>query len=352
MQLEGVYYAERHENLISQSKLEDQGFKVHYDSDRHIYSVEKKGVSSLEVQRDDVGMYFVSAKNNFLQGTTDEKQPDTYVNFTMHDDVAKLQRWHERLGHTCPQHVMIMADRSLVEGLKLQSRDFQDCETCHLGKQKAKPLTRSLDRGLKRKNELVFADLLFPETENGTSYPAVLVILDGFTRYITIYPLKTKTAPEVNAHMKRYVTWADRQNPDSRVREISTDGGGEFWNDEIDDWYKLQGIEHTRKPKSTSNLNLCERSHQTLTGMQKTMMTDSGFPMSFWVDSVQTAVYIKNRVYTRAIGKTPYEAMWGRQPDLHHIRRFGCLAYAHNKVGPSRKKFAPNSKVGFCSWIP
>ncbi|KAE9055689.1 hypothetical protein PF006_g32887, partial [Phytophthora fragariae] len=128
MQLEGVYYAERHENLISQSKLEDQGFKVHYDSDRHIYSVKKKGVSSLEAQRDDVGMYFVSAKNNFLQGTTDEKQPDTYVNFTMHDDMAKLQRWHERLGHTCPQHVMIMADRSLVEGLKLQSRDFQDCE--------------------------------------------------------------------------------------------------------------------------------------------------------------------------------------------------------------------------------
>ncbi|KAE8961409.1 hypothetical protein PR001_g30051, partial [Phytophthora rubi] len=147
--------------------------------------------------------------------------------------------------------------------------------------------------------------------------------------------------------MKRYVIWADRQNPDSRVREINTDGGGEFWNDEIDDWYKLHGIEHARKPKSTSHLNLCERSHQTITGMQKTMMTDSGFPISFWVDAVQTAVYIKNRVFTRAIGKTPYEAMWGRQPDLHHIRRFGCLAYAHNKVGPSRKKFAPNSKVGF-----
>ncbi|OWZ10348.1 Retrovirus-related Pol Polyprotein from transposo n TNT 1-94 [Phytophthora megakarya] len=66
VQLEGVFYAERHENLISQSKLEDQGFKVHYNSDQHIYSVEKEGIMSLEVGRNDIGMYFIMAKNNFL----------------------------------------------------------------------------------------------------------------------------------------------------------------------------------------------------------------------------------------------------------------------------------------------
>lgn len=81
--------------------------------------------------------------------------------------------------------------------------------------------------------------------------------------------------------------------------------------------------------------------------MVKTMMSDSGLPPSFWVDALETAVYIKNRVYTRATNITPYEAMWGRRPDLHHIRRFGCLAYAHNKIGPSRAKFAPNYRAGF-----
>ncbi|OWY97752.1 Copia type Polyprotein [Phytophthora megakarya] len=292
-------------------------------------------------------MYFASAKNNFLEGLSNEKQPDIYVNFTLHDGVAKLQRWHERLAHTCPQHVLIMSDRSLVEGLTLESRTFQDCEACHLGKQKAKPLSRSFDRDIKHKNQVVFADLLFPETENGTSYSAVLVIIDAFTRYITAYPIKTKGAGIVNALMKRYVSWSDRQHRDYPVREIITDNGPEFYNTEIDAWYKLNGIQRGPFPPRSSHLNLCERSHQTLTGMMKTMMSDSGLPGSFWVDAISTAVYIKNRVFTRALEMTPYEAMWGRRPDLHHLRRFGCLAYAHNKVGPSRKKFAPNCKVGF-----
>ncbi|OWZ18568.1 hypothetical protein PHMEG_0007312 [Phytophthora megakarya] len=86
----------------------------------------------------------------------------------MHDGVAKLQRWHERLAHTCPQHVMVMTDRALVEA-------------CHIGKQKAKHLSQLFDRDIKQKNQVMFADLLFPEAHNGTSFSVVLVIIDAFT---------------------------------------------------------------------------------------------------------------------------------------------------------------------------
>ncbi|KAG3102903.1 hypothetical protein PI124_g10101 [Phytophthora idaei] len=39
--------------------------------------------------------------------------------------------------------------------------------------------------------------------------------------------------------------------------------------------------------------------------------------------------------------------MWGRKPDIHHVRKFGALAYVHTKVGRSRHKFADNRRVGF-----
>ncbi|OWZ05057.1 hypothetical protein PHMEG_00022929 [Phytophthora megakarya] len=50
-------------------------------------------------------------------------------------------------------------------------------------------------------------------------------------------------------------------------------------------------------------------------------MSDSGLPVSFWVDALVTAVYLK--------------------------KEYSHAPYAHNKVGPSRIKFAPNCKVGF-----
>ncbi|KAG3205772.1 hypothetical protein PC128_g1254 [Phytophthora cactorum] len=39
--------------------------------------------------------------------------------------------------------------------------------------------------------------------------------------------------------------------------------------------------------------------------------------------------------------------MWGRKPNIDHVRKFGALAYVHTNVGPLRHKFADNCRVGF-----
>eukprot|EP00644_Phytophthora_capsici_P008998 jgi/Phyca11/14173/fgenesh1_pg.PHYCAscaffold_6_\ len=203
MQLENVYYAKDNENLISQYKMETQGYKVYYDTDRHVFPAKKDDVLSTW-------------------------RPEVFVNYIVSDGVEDLQRWHERLGHTCPQHMQIMADRNLVEGMRLRQRVFMDCKSCHLGKQKAGALSKELDRGIDSVNRLVFADLMFPQTPNGSRFKAVL-------------------------------------HPDCPVKEIMTDNGGEFWNKEIDSWYQHHGIVHYKIPPHSSHMNLCERSHQTLT---------------------------------------------------------------------------------------
>lgn len=274
---------------------------------------------------------------------------EVVINFTMADGVGDLQLWHERLSHTCPQFVRMTADRGLVKGMMLKSRTFDDCEACHMGKQRKKPLKKSLNRDASQKNEVIYADLLFPPQRcNGTRFVAVLVIMDGYSRHVTIYPVKTKEAPEINQLMKRYINWAERQfGPDYPVRRVITDGGGEFNNEAITNWYAKKGIMYVINPPHSSQLNLCERTHQTLTGMAKAMMNASGFPKSFWIDALEMAVYVKNRVYSSATGRTPYEMLWGKRPDVHHITKFGALAYAHTRVSPQRKKFDVNCRVGF-----
>ena len=59
-----------------------------------------------------------------------------------------------------------------------------------------------------------------------------------------------------------------------------------------------------------------------------------------------TAVYILNRSPTKSlVGKTPFEAWFGRKPGVRHLRTFGCVAYA-KKVGPSLMKLADISVPG------
>ncbi|POM81852.1 Copiatype Polyprotein [Phytophthora palmivora] len=65
---------------------------------------------------------------------------------------------------------------------------------------------------------------------------------------------------------------------------------------------------------------MVDRSHKTLRGMLKSMMKESGLPTSFW-----------NRAYSNAINGIPYEAMWNRTPDIHHLQKLGALAYVHIK---------------------
>jgi hypothetical protein len=51
--------------------------------------------------------------------------------------------------------------------------------------------------------------------------------------------------------------------------------------------------------------------------------SDAILGAEFWADALVYASYLYNRTYHTAIGKTPFEAWNGTQPDLGHIRTFG-----------------------------
>ncbi|KAE9265881.1 hypothetical protein PF001_g30703 [Phytophthora fragariae] len=246
-----------------------------------------------------------------------------------------------------------MADKGLVRGLMLTQRQQDTCDACHLGKQKRKAHRKKLDRATIEPNQVVYADLLFPGKSNGTQYEAALVIMDGYSRFVTVHLLHDKHSKVVNKYMKEYVLWAERQagrNRDGaayKVKRILSDKGGELFNDEIDDWYHSKGIEHEKVGPMSSQLNLSERTHQSLEGMTKATMAQAGFPRSLWPEAMRNAVYVKNRVYNKGNQGIPYEMMFGVKPDVHHIRKFGALAYVHVPLAPGRKKLHPNAKIGY-----
>jgi hypothetical protein len=62
--------------------------------------------------------------------------------------------------------------------------------------------------------------------------------------------------------------------------------------------------------------------------MACSLLKSRNMPAMFWGEAVATAVFLLNWAPTKAIdGMTPYEAWYGRRPDVSFLHMFGFMAY-------------------------
>ncbi len=95
---------------------------------------------------------------------------------------------------------------------------------------------------------------------------------------------------------------------------------------------KQHGIKHqVMTPYSPESNVVSERNNRTITEMVRPMLHRVGYPPELWGEAALTACYIPNRLPTSALvsGITPFEAWHNYKPDVSHLRRWGCIAYAH-----------------------
>ena len=71
--------------------------------------------------------------------------------------------------------------------------------------------------------------------------------------------------------------------------------------------------------------------------MVRSMMAESSLHISLWGEALKTAVYLLNRVPTKATIQTPYELWTGGKPSLKHLHIWGCPAQVRSYVPKERK---------------
>ena len=61
------------------------------------------------------------------------------------------------------------------------------------------------------------------------------------------------------------------------------------------------------------------------------MLTHANLSNAFWVETISTATYVRNRMVTTALkdGETPFQLWYGKKPNLEHLQVFGCAVYIH-----------------------
>nr|GEW47728.1 integrase, catalytic region, zinc finger, CCHC-type, peptidase aspartic, catalytic [Tanacetum cinerariifolium] len=219
---------------------------------------------------------------------------------------TKSWLWHRRLSHLNFGAINHLARQGLVRGLpKLKLEKDHLCSACAMGKIKKKSRKPKSEDTSQEKLYLLHVDLCGPmrvESINGKKY--ILVIVDDYSRFTLVKCLRLKN-----------------EAPDFIIKFLKMIP------------FRLKvGISHetsvTRSPRQNG---VVKRHNRTLIEAARTMLIYAQAPLFRWAEAVAIACYTQNRSIVRLRhGKTPYELLHGKLPDLSFLYGFGALYYPTN----------------------
>jgi hypothetical protein len=238
------------------------------------------------------------------------------------------RRWHGRLGHLHMDAIRSLVSCSTGLDPRIAQAVIGQCEACIRGKIHRMAMPQQVTSRAQALLELVHTDVCGPmrtATLAGSRY--FVTFIDDFSRFIVIFAMKTKD--ETLAHFKVYKAWAELHTGHP-IKAMRSDGGGEYSSKDFDTFLQSCGIARQRSTPYTPQQNgVAERANRTLVEMARTMLHAAELSLHLWGEAVLVAAYIRNRSPTRALASgTPYQAWTGKQPDLDHLRVFGCKAFA------------------------
>lgn len=175
--------------------------------------------------------------------------------------------------------------------------------------------------------ELVHGDLcgpISPTTMSDNRY--FMLLVDDFSRFMWSYMLSIKD--EALGAFQKFRAQVERET-DKKIKVFRTDRGGEFMSNSFKSYYEENGIiRHFTAPYSPQQNGVVERRNRTMVAMARSLLKEKKMPGAMWGESVRHAVYILNRLPTRALsGRTPYEIWTGNKLDLSYLKIFGSLAH-------------------------
>jgi len=342
LELERTFYVPSFSrNLISISRLVPFGysFKFSETSFSLFYKSDYVGNGILSD-----GLYCINLQNNV-----------TYDSMHVHigtkrciinDDSSTL--WHRRLGHISIERIKRLVNEGILNTLDFT--DFETCVDCIKGKQ-----TNKSKKGANRSSgilEIIHTDICSPDMDShGQKY--FISFIDDYSRYMYLYMLHKKN--EALDAFKIFKAEVEKQCG-KQIKIVRSDRGGEYYGRYTEDgqapgpfalFLREHGIvaQYTM-PGSPDQNGIAERRNRTLLDMVRSMLCSSNLPKSLWTEALQTAVYILNRVPTKAVPKTPFELWKGWKPSLRHMRVWGCPSEVRI-YNPQEKKLDPRTISGY-----
>lgn len=242
---------------------------------------------------------------------------------------------HRRMGHISSGVAKKLAENGLVTGVRVDMSSGEPvfCESCVYAKATRKPVAK--EREGERATEFggeIHSDLWGPApvtTIKGRRY--YVSFTDDKTRLTDLYLLKHKS--DTFRAYKEYEASCKTQHK-ADIRILHSDRGGEYTGKEFVVHLKRKGTKQKLTVHDTPQHNgVAERLNRTILEKVRAMLHASGQPRMLWGEAAHHAVWLKNRTPTKALnsGATPYEAAYGKKPDLRGVREWGSRCWVRNE---------------------
>nr|GEW63514.1 hypothetical protein [Tanacetum cinerariifolium] len=289
LDFEDVYYMKelKNYNLFSVSQMCDKKNKVLFtDTDCLVLSPDFKLPDENQV------LLKIPRQHNMYSFNLKNIDPSgDFSCLFVKASIDKSNKWHRRLGYVNFKNLNKLVKGNLVRGLP--SKIFENdhtCVACQKGRQYKASCKAKTVSFVNKPLQILHMDLFRPTSVRSINHKTYsLVITDGFSRI---------------------------------KREYSN-------------------------AKTQQQNRVAKRKNMTLIEAARTMLADSFLPTTFWVEAVNTACYVLNRVLvTKPQNKTPYELLTGRQPIISFLRPFGCHVTILNTID-QLGKFDGKSDSGF-----
>ena len=301
-------------NFLSAGRLNDHGMDILLSRDGTCRVFDDDGVVATGVKRN--GMYLLDMRSRScesLRTATIQKKKRTAM------------EWHRTLGHMNFRDLLRLSDKLKID----ETTEIPDCKCCLLAKMAKKPYKKDKNRPKIESTEPL--ERIHTDLSGIIRTPAVggfkyfLTFIDDYTRYVTVYLLKSKE--EVFEKFTEFKNLVENQFG-KKIKKIRSDNGTEYTNHRFQQLLKDSGIlmepTHVDSPQENG---VAERMNRTIGNGVRSVLIDSNMPSRPF--AVRHVVQLRNASPNSSLDfKIPFE-LWNRKVfDYGRVQRFGCTAVA------------------------
>lgn len=246
-------------------------------------------------------------KNELYEWPVNEVVPTSM--FASPTSKSDLTLWHSRLGHpSLPILKILVSKFSLPTSHSVQHH--LPCSDCFIYKSH-KLLFHSNTITSTFPLEYLYTDVWQSPIIFVDNFRYYLVIVDHYTQYTWLYPLKQKSQVKETFITFKVLVENKFNRP---IGTLYSENGGEFIA--LRQFLSSHGITHLKTPPYTPEHNgISERKHRHVVETGLTLLSQASLPKTYWTYAFATAVYLINRMITPVLqNESPYTKIFGQQP--------------------------------------
>jgi len=334
--------------LLSQVKEQEQQDKQYLEAllSRYNESDISEATSPIMLNGDEVDdddlVFFRDGKFQNFKG---EVTGDGQVYCFRSDSIIEsdhFPRFHRVLGHNCSIHdldgkVITGSSKPLKRSRKVARAHYKECDCCSITKDKLPVISKGKDESRDTRPtepmQTIWIDCLEKQGPVFLQLKYFWLIVDEFSNYVWI--LATKDKDDSGDFGLQWRLWLKENNKGKTIRYVHHDMDGTLRSPLFKTICLLNGgIVNIPTPSHQHFLNgKVERPIHTIRTMANAYRKEKNVPNFLQFFALKFAVHAYNRVLHTINGqlsdKTPYEIIYGKQPDLSHMYIPFSVCYSH-----------------------